>query len=147
MPFPALGSQSSEFKASLAYRSSSRTARAEQRNAVLKDKTTNKQTNPQTSPFPSRKIKVNLFLASCKKRKESSCIHFVSRRKTKYQEMLFPPRICEYWMDQALRQFYSINTYTTLMVRRHLVDSLKFHLLMINALFGLASLLHMQLDN
>jgi hypothetical protein len=31
MPFPALGSQSSEFKASLAYRSSSRTARATER--------------------------------------------------------------------------------------------------------------------
>jgi hypothetical protein len=38
------GRQISEFKASLVYRVSSRTARATQRNPVLKDKQTNKQT-------------------------------------------------------------------------------------------------------
>lgn len=48
---------------------------------------------------------------------------------------------------QALHQFYSVNTCTTLMIRRHLVDSLKFHLLMINALFALATLPCMGLDN
>jgi hypothetical protein len=39
------GRQFSEFKASLVYRVSSRTARATQRNPVSKNKQTNKQTN------------------------------------------------------------------------------------------------------
>lgn len=62
-------------------------------------------------------------------------------------------KICMYRLvvlspkDQATPQFYSINTCTTLMIRKHLVDSLKFHLLMINTLFGLASFSCMQLDN
>lgn len=58
-----------------------------------------------------------------------------------------------YWLvvlspkDQATHPFYDINTCTTLTIRKHLVDSLQFHLLMSNTLFGLASFSCMQLDN
>jgi hypothetical protein len=41
------GRQTFEFKASLVYRGSIRTARATQRNLVMKNKQTNKQTNKQ----------------------------------------------------------------------------------------------------
>jgi hypothetical protein len=43
------GRQISEFKASLVYRVSSRTAKATQRNPVSKNKQTNKQTNKKTN--------------------------------------------------------------------------------------------------
>jgi hypothetical protein len=45
------GRQIFEFEASLVYRVSSRTARATQRNPVLKNKQTNKQTNKQKPMF------------------------------------------------------------------------------------------------
>jgi hypothetical protein len=48
------GRQISEFKASLVYRVSSRTAKATQRNPVLKNK---KQTNKKPKPKPTTKNK------------------------------------------------------------------------------------------
>lgn len=62
-------------------------------------------------------------------------------------------KICMYWLvvlspkDEPTHQFSDINTCTTLTIRKHLVDSAQFHLLMIITLFGLASFSCMQLDN
>jgi hypothetical protein len=52
------GRRISEFEASLVYRVSSRIARATQRNPVLKNKQTNKQTSPpkQTNKKKQQKI-------------------------------------------------------------------------------------------
>ena len=52
------GRQISEFKASLVYKVSSRTARAKQRNPVSKNKT--KQTNKQTKAKPNQKTNKKL---------------------------------------------------------------------------------------
>jgi hypothetical protein len=58
------GRQISEFKASLVYRVSSRTARVTQRNPVSKkqNKQTNKKNNP--APLPPKKGKVPVFVSS-----------------------------------------------------------------------------------
>ena len=103
---------------------------------------------------PSRRIKLNLLLTSCKKKKiiYSFCF-YIAKLNVKSTFCPHTPKICMYWLvvlspkDQATHQFYNINTCTTLTIRKHLVDPLQFHLLMINTPFGLASFSCMQLDN
>jgi hypothetical protein len=63
------GRQISEFETSMAYRVSSRTARATQRNPVSKNKQTNKQTNKQqkkSKEKEKKKINMNCVEPKCK---------------------------------------------------------------------------------
>ena len=98
-----------------------------------------------------------LPLAKKKKKKKKKFIYsfcfYIAKLNVRSTFCPHTQKICMYWLvvlspkDQATHQFSDINTCPTLMIRKHLVDSLQVHLLMINTLFGLASFSCMQLDN
>ena len=104
------------------------------------------------TPFPpSRRTILNLLLTSCKK---SSFSHSVSLKQNwmlKYLLSTHSKSAHIGWWSCILKiSDISVLLYKhlyCLMIRKQLVDSLQFHLLMINTLFGLASFSCMQLDN
>jgi outer membrane biosynthesis protein TonB len=84
------GKQISEFKASLVYKMSSRTARAIQRNLVSKNKQ-NKQTNKKTKEKKKRKKERKKERKKVKKRKEKK--RKEEKRKEKKRKRKFHLRV------------------------------------------------------